>query len=97
MAQKSEAVAKYLEEHPLPFHVLIDSSRDVLRAYGVWHRIGVDAWNIARPALFLIGQDGQILRTFVAKRQDQFPSHAEIAAWLENLQTRGSTSRSASR
>ncbi len=82
VAQKSYAVTKFLEDNPLPFHVLIDETRDVLRAYGVWHRVGIDAWNIARPALFLIGRDGTILRSFVAKRQDQFPSHADILAWL---------------
>jgi peroxiredoxin len=83
VAQKSEAVMHFLENNPLPFHVLIDESRDVLRAYGVWHRVGIDAWNVARPALFLIGRDGKILRSFVAKRQDQFPSHDEILAWLD--------------
>ena len=84
VAQKSAAVAKFLEDNPLPFRVLVDSSRDVLRAYGVWHRIGLDAWNIARPALFLIGTDRGILRRFVATRQDQFPSHEEIMTWLRD-------------
>jgi peroxiredoxin Q/BCP len=82
VAQKSPAVAKFLEDNPLPFRVLIDSSRDVLRAYGVWHRIGLTAWNIARPALFLIGKDGTIVRQFVASRQDQFPGHEDILGWL---------------
>ena len=45
---------RYIEETGLPFNVLIDESRDVLRAYGVWHRIGIDALNIARPALFVV-------------------------------------------
>jgi peroxiredoxin len=50
----------------------------VLRQYGVWHRVGLDAWNIARPALFLIEPDGRITYSFVADRQHEFPSHAEI-------------------
>ena len=49
---------RYIEETGLPFDILIDERRDMLRAYGVWHRIGLDAWNIARPAVFLIDQDG---------------------------------------
>ena len=85
VAQKSDAVSAFLERNPLPFRVLIDESRDVLRAYGVWHRIGVDAWNIARPALFLIAHDGSIVRSFIAKRQDQFPDHEEILRWIEQL------------
>ncbi len=66
----------------MPFTVLIDSSRDTLRAYGVWHRIGLDAWNIARPALFLIRQDRSIARSFVASNQRQFPAHEEISEWI---------------
>jgi hypothetical protein len=47
--------------------------------------VGLDAWNIARPALFLIAQNRTIVRSFVATRQDGFPTHGHISAWLENL------------
>ena len=53
----------------LPFNILIDESREVPKAYGVWHRIGLDAWNIARPALFLIEPYGSIRYSFVADRR----------------------------
>jgi peroxiredoxin len=82
VAQKSDAVRRYIEETGLPFNILIDDSRDVLRAYAVWHRIGLDAWNIARPALFLIDPDGRIRYSFVADKQHEFPSHEEIVAAL---------------
>jgi peroxiredoxin len=82
VAQKPDALQKYLEEHPLPFRVLIDQSRTVIKAYGVWHRFGLDAWNMARPALFLIARDRSIVRSFVSRRQDQFPGHGEILEWL---------------
>lgn len=78
VAQKSESVRRYIEETGLPFNVLIDESRDVLRAYGVWHRIGIDALNIARPALFVIDPAGSIRYSFVADKQHEFPSHEEI-------------------
>ena len=78
MAQRSEAVRRYIEESGLPFNILIDESREVLKAYGVWHRVGLDAWNIARPALFLIDPDGSIRYSFVAESQAEFPSHEEI-------------------
>lgn len=82
VAQKSENVRRYIEETGLPFNILIDESRDVLRQYGVWHRVGLDAWNIARPALFLIEPDGRITYSFVADRQHEFPSHEEIVRAL---------------
>ena len=56
-----------------------------MKAYGVWHAVGLDAWNIARPALFLIDPSGAIRYSFVADRQDQFPANEEI---LRNLELR---------
>ena len=78
IAQSSTAVRRYVEDKGLPFNILIDSSRDVAKAYGVWQRIGIDAWNIARPSLFLIEPGGRIRYSFVASRQDEFPGHDEI-------------------
>ena len=82
VAQKSEAVRRYIEETGLPFNILVDESRDVLRAYGVWHRVGLDAWNIARPALFVIDPGRRIRYSFVADKQHEFPSHEEIVKAL---------------
>jgi peroxiredoxin len=78
-------VRRYIEETGLPFNILIDESREVSKAYGVWHRMGLDAWNIARPALFLIDRDKTIKYSFVASSQDEFPSHEEIVRALDAL------------
>jgi peroxiredoxin len=85
VAQRSDKVRRYIEETGLPLNILIDESRDVLRAYGVWHRVGLDALNIARPSLFLIDRDRRIRYSFVADRQQEFPSHDEILAALDIL------------
>jgi peroxiredoxin len=85
VAQSSSVVRRYIEETGLPFNILVDESRDVLKAYGVWHRIGLDAWNIARPALFLIDRSGAIRYSFVGERQDEFPSHDEITRQLDHV------------
>ena len=84
VAQKPAAVRAWLEQNPLPFTVLIDESRETLRAYGVWHRVGFDAWNISRPALFLIRPDRSIARSFVASNQWESPSREEILNWLRD-------------
>ena len=78
VAQASEPVRRYIEETGLPFNILVDESRDVLKAYGVWQPVGLMSWNIARPALFLIDPTGAIRYSFVADRQDEFPTHEEI-------------------
>ena len=88
VAQKSESVRRFIEETGLPFNILVDESRDVLRAYGVWHRIGLDALNIARPALFVIRRDATIAYSFVADKQHEFPTHLEIVAALSSATDR---------
>jgi peroxiredoxin len=78
VAQRSEKVKRHIEDTGLPFDILIDDTRAVMKAYGVWHRVGVDAWNIARPALFIIDRDATIRYAFVADWQTEFPEHATI-------------------
>jgi peroxiredoxin len=85
VAQSSDRVRTYVEETGLPFNILVDESRDVLKAYGVWHAVGISAWNIARPALFLIDRSGAIRYSFVADRQDEFPEHTEIMGAIESM------------
>ena len=85
MAQDSDVVRRYIEETGLPFNILVDESRDVLKAYGVWHPVGLLSWNIARPALFLIDPTGAIRYSFIADRQDEFPTHEEIHSALKAL------------
>ena len=85
VAQSSEVVRRYIEETGLPFNILIDESRDVLKAYGVWQRIGLYAWNIARPALFLIDTYGTIRYSFIGDSQEEFPAPEEIGAALDRL------------
>jgi peroxiredoxin len=50
----------------------------VARAYGVWHRVGLDAWNTARPSVFIIDRAGIIRAVWVSDRQDEFPTGEEV-------------------
>jgi methyl-accepting chemotaxis protein len=86
LAQSRDAVRRYIEETGLPFDILIDETRDMARAYGVWHRIGLDAWNIARPAAFLIEQDGRISYSFIGQHQREFAPLDEILAAADRPQ-----------
>jgi methyl-accepting chemotaxis protein len=85
VAQKAEAVRRYIEETGLPYDILVDETRDVAKSYGVWHAWGLDAYNIARPAVFLIDRAGVIRYSFIGKRQDQYPSQEEIVEAIEKL------------
>ncbi len=89
VAQRSEKVRRYVEETGLPFDILVDDTRETLKAYGVWQRIGFDAWNIARPALFLIDRGAVIRYSFVASSQFEFPTHEVIKGEIVGLQASG--------
>jgi peroxiredoxin len=89
VAQRSEKVKRYIEDTGLPFDVLIDDARDTVKAYGVWHRVGFDAWNIARPSLFLIDRAGIVRYVFVADFQTEFPEHGVIVEELGKLTAGG--------
>ncbi len=86
VAQRSEKVKRYIQAAGLPFDILVDDSRETVKAYGVWHPVGIDAWNIARPALFLIGRGGIIRYSFVASWQTEFPTHEEILVAIDGLE-----------
>lgn len=45
---------KFFADHQVGFPFLLDEDRAVTKSYGVYHRIGRDAFHIARPATFVI-------------------------------------------
>jgi peroxiredoxin len=48
---------KYLEKHPIASVFLLDEDRAVTKAYGLYHALGIDAFNIAHPATLVICRD----------------------------------------
>lgn len=59
-AEKSEGVwkpATFLRSHPVSFPFLLDEDRSVTKAYGLYHRLGVDAIHIAHPATLVIDRE----------------------------------------
>ncbi len=60
-AEKGEGMfkpAKYLAAHPISFPFLLDEDRSVTKAYGLYHRFGHDAINIAHPASLVVDRGG---------------------------------------
>src|SRR5581483_6396438 len=74
---------KFLQEHPVGFPFLLDEDRSVTKQYGVYHRLGIDAINIARPATFVIGQDGTVRYEYVGSTQ---VDRAEVEEVLDALE-----------
>jgi peroxiredoxin len=60
-AEKGEGIfkpARYLAVHPISFPFLLDEDRAVTKAYGLYHRLGHDAINIAHPASLVVDRGG---------------------------------------
>ncbi len=74
---------QYLEKNHISFPFLLDEDRRVTKQYGVYHRIGKDAFNIARPATFVIGRDGVVRYLYVGNDQHD---RADLRAVLQAFQ-----------
>lgn len=66
----------------IAFPILIDADRAVIKRFGVYHRLGIDAINIARPAIFVLDAQGIVRWQYVARNQLDRPTIAQIDAAL---------------
>src|SRR5436853_7604199 len=69
---------EHVEKRKYPFPLVFDETRKVTRAYGVYHGLGLDAYNIAHPATFVIGRDGGIRWIAVSPSQRERPPIPDI-------------------
>jgi peroxiredoxin len=66
---------KFLEKHPLSFPLLLDEDRTVTKAYGLYHRLAMDAINIAHPATLVSDSDGTVRYIYRGESQtDRAPT-----------------------
>jgi peroxiredoxin len=49
--------------------LLVDEERSVVKAFDVFHFIGIDAFRIARPSVFFINEEGHVAFAYVGKNQ----------------------------
>ncbi|MGH7623226.1 MAG: peroxiredoxin family protein [Gemmatimonadaceae bacterium] len=68
---------------PYRFPILCDGDRKVVKAYGVWHPLGIDAFNSSHPASFLIGADTVLRYSFVGSTQFQRAPMSDILSVAE--------------
>jgi len=72
---------KFLAEHPIAFPFLLDEDRVVTKAYGLYHRLGLDAINIAHPATLVIDQGGMVRYIYRGENQtDRAPVEQVLGA-----------------
>ena len=81
--------AKYLRAHPVSFPFLLDEDRKVTRTYGLYHRIGMDAFNISHPATLVLDRGGVIRFIYRGDGQADRAPLEQVLDALRNLQTHG--------
>lgn len=78
--------AKAYSEHAgLPFPLISDPERAVIKAYGVYHFLSLEAFRIARPSCFLIDRDGRIRYLYVGSNQFDRPELEALLAEAAKL------------
>ena len=85
-AQKIDGLFRgkeHVQQHTYPFPILFDETRQVTRAYGVYHPLGVDAFNISRRAMFIVGPNGTIRTIAVSPHQLEAPQFEDVLAAIE--------------
>ncbi len=90
LAQRCDRIAESIQRAgaSYPFPVLCDPEREVIKRYGVWHPIGLDAFNSAHPATFLIDADRRVRYCFVGSTQFQRARMSDILAAGSRLDAR---------
>lgn len=82
VGQRPEPVQRLRTKRGIAFPILIDADRAVIKRYGVHHRLGIDAFNIARPAVFVLDALGIVRWQHIARNQFDRPPIARIDAAL---------------
>jgi peroxiredoxin len=81
--------AKFLQAHPVSFPFLLDEDRAVTKAYGLYHRLGVDAIDIAHPATLVIDRDRKIGYIYRGNNQTDRAPFQQVMAAVKSLSVSG--------
>jgi peroxiredoxin len=76
---------KYFESHPIAYPFLLDEDRAVIKAYGLYHRIAVDALDIAHPATIVVDREARVRYIYKSHTQSDRSPTEEIFKTLEKL------------
>jgi peroxiredoxin len=80
---------KFFEKHPLAFPFLLDEDRVVTKTYGLYHRFGTDAMNIAHPATLLVDGSGTVRYIYRGENQTDRAPIEQVMGAVKKLSTSG--------
>ncbi len=88
VGQSASEVSDYLSRNPMPFPLLPDPTREVIKKYGVYQRLSLDGFRIAYPSTMIIDQRGVVRYSYVGGSQFDRPDFNQVITELEKLKTR---------
>lgn len=83
--QDPEALRKYLEFHDLPFSILLDEDREVVRLYGVEHDVGPPRGVTAHPTGIIIDPEGIMRFINIGESSDDLPENEVLFEVLDEI------------
>ncbi len=81
----SGAPHRYIDSSALPCPVLNDPRGKVLNRYNIYKLVGLDGFQMARPSLFMIGYEQEIVYNYVGEKPLDYPNYEILMAQLQNI------------
>ena len=75
----------YADKNGITFPLLVDKTRNVIKSYGVYHWLSLEAYNIARPATFIIDKTGIIRYMYIGTHQFDLVQQTELLESLKEV------------
>jgi peroxiredoxin len=91
-AEKARGVwnpAKFLQSHPVSYPFLLDEDRSVTKAYGLYHRLGMDAIHIAHPATLLVDRQRKVAYIYRGDNQTDRAPLSQVMEAVRKVATAG--------
>ena len=91
-AEKARGVwnpAKFLQSHPVSYPFLLDEDRSVTKAYGLYHRLGMDAIHIAHPATLVVDRQRKVAYIYRGDNQTDRAPLSQVMEACEKCQRQG--------
>ncbi len=82
-------MAEFATREGIPFPLLADADREMIRAYGVYVRLNIEGWNMARPSVLLIDPEGILRKLWVGSHQRDWPVTEEFWAVIDRHESSG--------
>jgi peroxiredoxin len=80
---------KFLTKRPIASVFLLDEDRTVTKAYGLYHRLGTDAINIAHPATLVIDGGGRVRYIYRGENQTDRAPMEKVTEAVRKLAASG--------